>query len=128
MSNDYQIVTRHPTPAELLDKLVQFAPDFAEVWKTSLFINDDGTFTVHGVFAEFSHFVRDNFDKIVDADRHALFNFVEECVKIEAHSDSGISNAVCTCFLENIAGEGELSRLIRQYLGPESMKYFDEWN
>ena len=128
MNENFIIVTEHPTPPELLDKLLQFAPKFAKKWETSLSVAKDGSFTVHGVFSEFSSFVRDQFGKMDENTKQALFDFVEECVKTNAKSENGISNAACTCFLENIAGEGELSQLIEPYLGPESRKYFDKWN
>jgi hypothetical protein len=80
------------------------------------------------VFAEFSSYVRDHLDGMKEDARRTLFKFVEECVRTNAHSENGISNAACTCFLENIAREGAVSALAAKYLGSESKKYFDQWN
>jgi hypothetical protein len=57
-----------------------------------------------------------------------LFEYVEECVKTDVHSESGVSNAACTCFLENLTGEGELSKNILRFMGEKSKEYFDKWN
>jgi hypothetical protein len=56
MKNDFIIVTRDPTPRGLLENLVQIAPEFLSVWdnENNLFIDEDGSFSVHGVFTEWS--------------------------------------------------------------------------
>jgi hypothetical protein len=130
IKNDFIIVTRHPTPKELLENLVQIAPEFLSAWNNedNLFINEDGSFSVHGVFTEFSSFIRDNFGHLDEKRRKKLFDYIEECVSTDIHSENGVSNAACTCFLENLAGEGTLSNTILKYLGVESKKYFDKWN
>jgi hypothetical protein len=130
MKNDFIIVTRHPTPKELLENLVQIAPEFQSAWNNedNLFIDEDGSFSVHGVFAEFSSFIRDNFGLLDENRRKKLFDYIEKCVTTDIHSENGVSNAACTCFLENLAGEGVLSNTILKYLGVESKKYFDKWN
>jgi hypothetical protein len=126
MTNDFIIVTRHPTPDELLARLYELAPDFHAFWETSLLMLDDDT--VHGVFSEFSYFMREHINDLNHETRTAIFDFIEQCILTDIHSDSGVSNAACTCFLENFVGEGELSQIISGYLGPESRKYFDKWN
>jgi hypothetical protein len=130
MKNDFIIVTRHPPPKELLENLVQIAPEFLSVWNNeeNLFIDEDGSFSVYGVFTEFSSFIRDNFGLLDENRRKKLFDYIEKCVNTHIHSDVGVSNAACTSFLENLAGEGALSEEIRRHLGPESKRYFDEWN
>lgn len=130
MKNDFIIVTRHPTPKELLENLVQIAPEFLSVWNNedNLFIDEDGSFSVHGVFAEFSSFICDNFGLLDENRRKKLFDYIEECANTDIHSENGVSNAASTCFLENLAGEGALSNTILKYLGVESKKYFDKWN
>ena len=127
---NFSLVTRHPTPQNLLRRLFELVPGFQSQWDTpdNLFINDDGSFTVHGVFSVFSGYVREEFGSFDQTTRSNLFQYIEECVNTDIHSDAGVSNAVCTCFLENLAGEGALSEEIRRHLGPESKKYFDEWN
>ena len=110
MKAEFTRVTRRPTPDELLAKLCGLVPSFADAWETSLFVGKDGSYTVHGVFSELSWFVRDHFAELDSDTRTRLFQYVEQCVTTDVHSESGVSNAACTCFLENIAGEGELSR------------------
>ena len=130
MKNDFIIVTRHPTPKGLLENLVQIAPEFLSAWNNedNLFIDKDGSFSVHGVFTEFSSFMRDNFGLLDENRRKKLFDYIEECVTTDIHSENGVSNAACTCFIEDLAGEGVLSNTILKYLGVESKKYFDKWN
>ena len=128
MSPDFTRLTRRPTPDELLAQLCELVPGFGPAWRDSLFIGDDGSFTVHGVFSEFSSYVHDHFAEL-DADTWTkLFRYVERCVATDIHSEAGVSNGACTCFLENIAGEGALSHAVSPYLGPESRNYFDQWN
>jgi hypothetical protein len=130
MKNDFVLITRHPTPKELLEKLLQIAPEFLSAWdnEDNLLIDEDGSFSIHGVFTEFSSFIRDNFGLLDEDRRKKLFDYIEECVTTDIHSENGVSNAACTCFLENLAGEGTLSNTILKYLGVESKKYFDKWD
>lgn len=128
MTTDFVHVTRRPTPDELLAQLREFVPGFCAAWQKSLFVGDDGSFTLHGVFSEFGSYVRAHFGEFDEHTWSRLFRYVEQCVTTDVHSRAGISKAACTCFLENIAGEGELSRIVSRHLGPESRKYFDQWN
>lgn len=127
---NFTLLTRHPTPRELLQCLFEVVPGFRFQWEASdnLFIREDGSFTVHGVFSELSVYVLEEFANFDKSTRSSLFQYIEECVNTDIHSDAGVSNAVCTCFLENLAGEGALSEEIRRHLGPDSKKYFDQWN
>src|SRR6266403_406310 len=100
MTHDITHVTRRPTPDELLAQLRDIVPGFGAAWRGSLFVGDDGSFTVHGVFSEFSSFVSAHFAEF-DADTCSkLFRQVERCVATDIHSQAGVSNAACTCFLE----------------------------
>jgi hypothetical protein len=130
MDNNFSIVTEHPTPQELLLMLFDLTPDFRSYWESAnnLFVESDGSCTVHGIFAEFSQFVRDNLSEIDEPARKELFQIIEKLVNTNPNFSGGVSNAVCTCFLEHLAGEGELSNTIHPYLGPESRKFLDEWN
>jgi len=114
MTDDFILVTRHPTPQELLTRLLEFVPGFRAAWQDSLFIEDDGSFSVHGVFAEFSGYVRAHFAEFDEATWKKRFSYVEQCVTTDVHSEVGVVNAACTCFLENIASEGPLSRIVSQ--------------
>ncbi len=128
MTEDFVLVTRHPTPEELLAHLSEFVPGFRAAWQETLFIEKDGSFSVHGVFAEFSAYVLAHFADFDEATWKGLFTYIEQCVTTDTYSEAGIANAACTCFLENIAGEGDLSSTVSPYLGPESRKYFDRWD
>ena len=130
MDNNFTIVTEHPTPQELLLMLFDLAPGFRSTWDSdnNPFVESDGSCTIHGIFAEFSHFVRDHLSEIGELARKELFQAIEKLLKTNQNFSGGVSNAVRTCFLENLAGEGELSDTIRPYLRPESRKFFDEWN
>ncbi len=130
MDNDFIRVQRHPTPEELLQAIVKITPEFALHWERpdNYFRNQGGSFSVHGVFAELTTYLKVGFGKLSDAQRRTLFEFIEKCVLTDPNSDSGVSNAACTCFLENLAGECDLSQAIAPYLGMKSKEYFDEWN
>ncbi len=130
MDNNFQIVTEHPTAQELLAMLFGLTPKFKCHWESddNLSVERDGSYSVHGIFAEFSNFIRDNFSEMEESVRKELFLTIEKLVNTNPSFSGGVSNAACACFLENLAGEGELSETIRTYLGPKSRKYFDEWN
>src|SRR5688500_13763681 len=127
MSRNFIRLTRTPTPEELLAQLQELVPHFGPAWQQSVF-RDELSSTVHGIFSEFSSYVRGHFTEFDERTWNALFQYVEQCVTTDVHSESSVSNAACTCFLENLAGEGELSHIVSRYLGPESRKYFDKWN
>jgi len=128
MPDDFIIVARRPTPDEVLTRLCELVPGFRTTWQDSMFIEKDGSFSVHGVFSEFSSYLHSHFIEFDEASWEGLFEYIEQCVTTDTYSDSGVANAACTCFLENIAGEGALSRKASHYLGPESRKYFDRWD
>ena len=70
------------TPDALVDRLAALFPDFRAYWDdpSNCFRDDDGSFTLHGVFAEFTHFYRDR-HAAVPADRMAALGaFVSECM------------------------------------------------
>lgn len=120
-------IIKQPPPREVLNRLLENVPAFARSWSESLFKEDDGSFTAHGVFATFSWYFRDHFGELTEDARRGVFNFVEECVSFEKEISEGVSNAAGTCFLENIAGDKELAD-VSKYLGPESREFFERWN
>jgi hypothetical protein len=130
MNNEFELITKHPTPEEALAILDTIIPGFRAAFESpkNLSRDDDGSFSLHGLCSELTSYVKDNLAALSKDSRQKLFNLVESWVKTDAHSPVGVSNAACTCFLENLAGEGPLSNLIYPYLGPESKKYFDQWN
>ena len=109
-------------------ELVSILPPFDDVLRSaaSVFADAVSEYTVHGLFAELSHYVSASFPSIGEAARIRLFAFVERCVYGELGADGEVSNAACTCFLENVTNEAQSLRL-RTYLGPHSRAYFDQW-
>jgi hypothetical protein len=130
MEPDFILVERHPKPEELLNSILKIVPEFGSTWESpdNHFRSGGGTFTLHGCFAQLSLYVRDSFLSLDETQRSSLFELVEKCVLTDPNSDSGVSNAACTEFLENLAGAGALSQAISRYLGPKSKAYFDDWS
>jgi hypothetical protein len=112
-------------PQVLLDRLIALFPEFREHWDhpSNCFRNDDGSFTLHGVFAEFSHFFRDRHAELPADRAAALGEFVSECM---ASSDDNLGNAAGTCFVENIAGE-PCDRVLSPHLTGEARRYWQAW-
>lgn len=109
--------------SEYISKLSYFVPEFSERWHSddSLF-NEDNESTIHGVFAEFSHIVIEQLQRETLENKPELFSFIESIV-VKNDNDS---NAVCTCFLENIAnrfGESINPDSVIPYLGKASKKF-----
>lgn len=109
--------------------LQSIAPGFRAYWNDpeNLHVDDDGSYTFHGMFSEFSSYVLDHFESLDEHVRIQLFEFIEACVSHHPRSDTDLGNAAYTCFLENVTND-PVSSLIRPYLGPESLAYFDEWD
>lgn len=121
-----------PTPEAMLQQLVALCPSFEAYWQNEENIihrEDDGSFTLHGLFTEFSHFIRLHFGCMPEPARQELFGFLETCLTVsEAPPYDDLDNAVCTGFFENLAGEPFLSSELRRYLGPKSGACFDFWD
>jgi len=128
MNNDFNPI--YPSPQELLKSLCKLFPEFKSYWDQpdNCFTEVDGSFTYHGLFSEFTSYIRDTFPKIDENKWKELFLLIEKYANTDPMSENGVSNAVFTCFLENLAGEGALSQAILPYLGPKSREYFDQWN
>lgn len=113
------------TPQSLLDRLAALFPDFRGQWNDSrnCFRDDDGMFTVHGVFAEFSEFFRERHAE-VPRDRVALLGaLVSECM---SSGNADLDNAAATCFVENVAGE-LCGRELSSHLSGEARRYWQAW-
>lgn len=109
--------------SEYISKLSYFVPEFSEYWYSddSLF-NEGSESTIHGVFAEFSHIVIEQLQGGSLENKPELFAFIESIV-VKNDNDS---NAVCTCFLENIVnrfGESITPDSVIPYLGKASKEF-----
>ena len=109
----------------MLARLVAMFPRFEKLWENDDWKSKDGSYTLCGLFTEFNNYVRDNFDKMPEQKQKELMDFVESCV---TDDDSELDTAVCTCFLENLAGEPPLSGQLRKYMGPKSVQFFNGWD
>ncbi len=115
-------------PSQVLQYLFTVLPDFKLHWeRDNYFIEDSGDYTLHSIFIVLSHYIRDTFGKIKEERRLELFDYIEHCLTSN-EADSGFSNAVTTCFLENLAGEGPISDSVNSYLKLRSKEYFEKWN
>ena len=118
------------SPSELLQHFIELAPAFESQWQSEHNCHRDegGSFTLHGVCAEFSVYFRHNLESFPPEILTCLFAFIESHVADPDNADStSIDNALCTCFLENIASEpsGETAK---PFMGANSRAYFDQWH
>lgn len=122
-----QIVMEIMTEKDLLDFLISVFPDFETVWnsETNYFLDDD-LYTSHGVCAEFSHYFRENYTEFSNKQLEILFNKIEDIIEFPENRDE-IDNALCTCFLENIA-QTESGNFAKQFLAKRSKAFFKYWN
>jgi hypothetical protein len=106
---------------DLLERLFSRFPEFAQQWNDpdNLFRNDDGSFTEWGVFSEFALYIRDNYQSLQLQDLQLLALWIEENLAAEAEP---VSNAVATCFLENLAGEPAIEYL-KRFLGVRARRF-----
>jgi hypothetical protein len=135
-------------PSEFLDYLTGIVPSFKSSWECdkNYSLGEDGSFTFHGICSEFSqHFIDQEKHKYVtrhsvewkstisEGDMVVLLKYFEESIEeIEMPSslktNSGLlSNAVCTCFLEDIA-QTNAGEYAKSFMGSKSRAYFDQWH
>jgi hypothetical protein len=116
------------SPKGILEKLSAILPEFAIRWAQhdNLFTQPNGAFTYCGLFMELTAYICDHFSDMSERQREALFKLVEDCITNDLHDD--LDNAICTCFLENLAGEPPRSTLLRTYMRSKSREFFDLWN
>lgn len=119
-----------PTPTAMLHQLVALCPTFEKYWENDENIihrEDDGCFTLYGLFSEFSYFVRANFEVLPEPTRRELFDFVEACLmEPDTSTQDNLDKAVST-FLESLAGEPPFSSELTGYMRPKSRVIFDFW-
>jgi hypothetical protein len=110
---------------DTVNKLIEQFPEFKEKWDASVFKDEDGSFNFHALFMEFSDYIRDVFDSLDENTRQHLFTQIESWANMNPEDEEGISDAVYTCFIEDLATEEEIAEAIAPYLGPNSKIYFD---
>ena len=116
------------TPLERLSTLQSSFPGFAQFWERDDNYHRDGNeWSQHGLWACFSEFVaRGHVDLTAEPIRE-LFRAIEEIVSSDPQDADSEANAICTCFLENIAGT-TIGDEVRKLMGPGSRNYLDHWS
>jgi hypothetical protein len=101
---------------DIVHRLDECLPGFAPYLRSEecLFRAD----SVHGAFAAFSQLVRDRDPASVDWP--PIARLVNELVE----AGGSLANAVCTCFLENLA---RTEHPLRPLLASEAARYWDAW-
>jgi hypothetical protein len=117
-----------PMPTEFLRAIISMFPEFEEFWEKEgdIFREGDGSFTYHGLFAVFSHYVRAYYGQMAEGEKGKLFHFIETCMSEEGGSDE-VGNAVHTCFIENLAGDLPPDE-VRKYVRPNALKAFKHYD
>ncbi|MDO9337533.1 MAG: hypothetical protein Q7T61_14125 [Caulobacter sp.] len=121
------MTTKLSSVDELSAVLVSLFPDIADQLQDTLYAGEDGQFTVHGIWAEFSGFYRERFAALERSKVRELFDIIEAVVAADPYDHDQIANAACTCFLENIANT-EAGVVSRAWMGPASQLFFDHWH
>jgi hypothetical protein len=107
---------------------VESFPAFAAYWDSNCNLHRDGdTWTVHGLRSEFSHFFERHWNEASESILLALFARIEQIIAADPDDRDDVANALCTCFLENLA-QTTAGTAIIPFLGPASRRYFADWN
>lgn len=114
---------------QFLQQLVAVFPGFQQVWSSSgnLSLEDDGSFNYHGVCLEFTPFYKDHFSNFNRQQLSRLFQIVEHWIKIDPDDKLAISNALATCFLEDIVLT-PLDHPSRVFMGPSTLRFMEQWD
>lgn len=116
-------------PRELLRKLFAILPGFEACWNSAdnNFVDETGRCTLHGVCAQLSRYVEDNYQTLASAEWKELFDEIEFHIRGSEGPEAELDNALCTCFLENISSTpaGEAAKA---WMGPKSRRFFDAWH
>lgn len=112
---------------ELLRFLTKLFPEFSKNWgsEDNYFRNGD-EYTVHGVCSQFSTYFKSACQDMSDSELHALFVELERIISADIENSDLAANALCTCFLENIA-QTNAGNLAKAYLGESSRRFFEYW-
>ena len=111
------------TRDDLLALLESLFHNFASRWKDpdNLWKEEDGSFTPHGLCSEFSGWFVDHHAEESQAAIAHLFASVESVVAADPGDLDPVANALCTCFLENIARTAAGDRNAA-FMGPTSRR------
>ncbi len=116
------------TSKDFLEYIISLFPLFEQYWNSvdNYFLDDDGSFSVYGVCAQFSHYFYEpnNIQTFPEESLIKLFEFIE--IELSA-DDSVLDNPICTCFLENIACT-EAGEDTQKFMGEKTKSYFLEWH
>ncbi len=117
------------TEQEFLYAFENVFPSFVEWWNKSdnLSIEEDGSYTYHGVCLEFTEFFKKNYDSFTSSQLTELFDFIEHWMRKDPGDKMELVNALATCFLENIVltEAGEMSR---KHMGQTTCRYVAQWD
>lgn len=136
------------SPSNFLALIFEIAPAFRAEWESedNLFVQDDGSYNFHSVCSKFSHyFITQEKHKyasrndvmwnptIADSKLIYLFSLFESNIEdIETKEslktpEGSLSNAICTCFLENIS-QTNAGEYAKGFMGKKSRAYFEQWH
>lgn len=113
-------------PDELLARLVTLFPDFGAHWDDpdNDAREDDGSFTLHGAFAEFSVYFSECYEELPPERLQGLSWLLLECM---ADPDSALDDAAASGFLENVAAERFHSDFERYLIG-RPLEFYAQWS
>lgn len=115
-------------PDELHRMPVKFFPAFAAVWDSDRNLHRDvNQWTVHGLCVAFSAFFAEQWSETSALVLSDLFNRIETVVAADPDDQDPVANALCTCFLENIA-QTDAGSASAPFMGPASRRSFDRWD
>ncbi len=114
---------RGETCKVVLTRLIGIFPAFDAHWRSTnnLARREDGSFTYCGVFMEFGFFFRERYEQLPADCLPELGAFISECAE---SSNEELCTAVCTCFLENMAGE-HVGRALHLHLSGEARRFYE---
>jgi hypothetical protein len=113
------------SPSSVLEELTAIFPAFANAWGGSdnHSLLDDGFFTHHGLFIEFTAYYREHYGA---ASSVQIAKLAEKINVWFDGPNADLDNAVATCFLENIAGEASARRL-KPLLKEKAVEFVRYW-
>jgi hypothetical protein len=104
------------TPEQLRGRLVEIIPALASYSEPE----EGRPVTLHGVFAQCSHYVRERYEQLTPEQKRRLGEFVGRCM---TPPGTQLDNAAATCFLENLTFE-RFSKDFESYLDGEAREFY----